>query len=224
MYTNILFFHLANPDQPSVPFLVFTNHTSLLLVQRTPHTPLQMNNLFGGNRAPGIKPKKAVIRIERVADTPMPKSKPLASKGTVPKTPQRNKSFEAPIRASLKSSPARTKDDDGSALRLQVKKRKAGRQLTPVQRLESDSEDDDTSSTGFEDISLKRQKSDRPIDLKRKLRLELSFTEDGGVFEMIHAADISAEEKRSKTAASPGTREEVITVELQYPLAFQRER
>ena len=188
-----------------------------------------MNSLFG-NKSSGIKPKKAVIRLERVSDTP-PKPKPLASASKT--SLLRNKSYEAPIRpangkGSGTSSPARGGERDrhtgSGGATLQVKKRKAVRQMTPVQRMESDSEDDDTSSTAFEDVSIKRHRSERPEDLKRMLRSKAGFEEgrDGGVFEMIHAADISAaENKKVYDNAAPG---DIVTVRLQYPSASQRER
>lgn len=97
--------------------------------------------------------------------------------------------------------------------------------MTPVQRMESDSEDDDTNSAGFEDVSIKRHRNDRPVDLKRRLRSKHGLEEtNGGVFEMIHAADITAAEIKSKTGASAGLNRDVVTVRLQYPSASQRER
>ena len=101
-------------------------------------------------------------------------------------------------------------------------KRKASRQKSPVQQhLSSDSEDEESVEAPAE--SYKRQKASRKIDMTRQLRSKQAFSEaDGGVFEMIHAADVSSVSKKSKLATIVPT--ENVTVELKYPSSSQRER
>lgn len=98
--------------------------------------------------------------------------------------------------------------------------KKVLRHKSPIhQRIESDSEDDG-STTSFDDFSSKRQRrSHRPVDRKRKLRSQMGFSEDRGVFEFIHAADVIFDGKKLKTDAT-----KPVAVELQYPSAAPRER
>jgi len=71
------------------------------------------------------------------------------------------------------------------------------------------------SKTDFEEPSRKKQKLGQHVDNKRQVRQKQAYSEeDGGVFEMIHAADVSS----SRSA------QENVTVKLKYPSASQRER
>jgi H3 lysine-79-specific histone-lysine N-methyltransferase len=189
-------------------------------------------NFFGANKKSGIKPAPPKIRVERVPGerklTPIP-SKLAAEKQSLVQRSKHSPARSSP--SSSRSSPATPPSDrheSGSLMPGRVvsggRKRKPSRQKSPTtyQHLESDSEDDG-SATDFDD-SYKRPKLDnRPVDLKRKLRSRKAFSDqDGGVFKMIHAADLKTEEKKPKLAA--GMTAENVTVELQYPSASQRER
>ncbi|TAQ85099.1 hypothetical protein B7494_g6578 [Chlorociboria aeruginascens] len=168
-----------------------------------------------GKTSTGAKVAPPKIRVERIAGPkkPIPLPSKLAQKPVShPHEPVRSSSSSRP----RPSSPSRKSSDSG----LKALKRKAVRQKSPAQRpMQSDSSDDDEGP----DIPEKRQKAGRSVDLKRKLRSKEAFSEeDGGVFEMIHAADIAMDEKKSKIAI--GTLVNRVTVNLQYPSASQRER
>lgn len=83
---------------------------------------------------------------------------------------------------------------------------------------DSDSSDSDTDLTDLTDHkSFKRQKTNHPEDKNRQLRSRKAFSdEDGGSFEMIHAADLCTRSSK----VSPDN----VTVELKYPSASQLER
>jgi len=178
---------------------------------------------FGAQNS-GIKKARPVIRFERVSDAKKPA--PLPSKLASTRPPQARHSEDYPSRASpstARSSPATPPSSRQESSRLKPGKRKAARQKSPTQqRLDTDS-DDDGSTTEFEGTSYKRQKVVRTVDLKRQLRSRQAFSDaDGGVFEMIHAADIPSAGKKSKLAVTVTA--EDVTVELKYPSASQRER
>jgi H3 lysine-79-specific histone-lysine N-methyltransferase len=162
------------------------------------------------------------IRLERFPNEKKPA--PLPSKVVSTKSTQAQQA--SPSRASsstARSSPATPPSDGHGSSRLKPGKRKASRQKSPTQqRLDTDSEDDGATEE-LEGTSYKRQKTSRTIDSKRHLRSRRAFSEaDGGVFEMIHAADISSVSKKPKLAITLSA--ENVTVELQYPSASQRER
>lgn len=169
---------------------------------------------FGGKSKSKIQPVKAVIRTVRVQQPKKPEPRPSA----VRLHSQNARRTESPAaRASpstARSSPAL---ENGDSSRLQAPRSKA-RKLSPARAIDwgSDSEDDlNDSNTDFEEPSRKKVKLDRVVDVNRRLRQKEAFSEaDGGMFDMIHAADISA----SKSAI------EDITVELKYPSASQKER
>ncbi|PMD41430.1 DOT1-domain-containing protein [Hyaloscypha variabilis F] len=163
------------------------------------------------------------IRTERVPDSKKPA--PLPSKVTSATSSHARRSEASPSRtaySTARSSPATPPSDGHGSSRLKPGKRKASRQKSPVQQhLSSDSEDEESVEAPAE--SYKRQKASRKIDMTRQLRSKQAFSEaDGGVFEMIHAADVSSVSKKSKLATIVPT--ENVTVELKYPSSSQRER
>jgi [histone H3]-lysine79 N-trimethyltransferase len=180
-------------------------------------------NLFKSKKF-SIQRATPTIRLERVPDAKKPAS--LPSKVASTKSTQVQRSEASPSRASsstARSSPATPPSDGHGSSRLKPGKRKASRQKSPTQqRLDTDSEDDGTPEE-LEETSFKRQKTSRTIDFKRQLRSKRAFSEaDGGVFVMIHAADIASVSKKSKLAATVPA--ENVTVKLQYPSISQRER
>ena len=162
------------------------------------------------------------IRTERVHDTKKPVPPPATAASTTsirvrPPEASSSRLAHSTARSNAVTSPS---DDHGSS-RLQPGKRKASRQKSPAQeRLSSDS-DGESAEAPVE--SYKRPKPSRKIDYKRQLRSEQAFTAaDGGVFQMIHAADVSSVSKKSKLEATEPI--EYVTVELKYPSSSQCER
>jgi len=169
---------------------------------------------FGGP-PPRIAARPPQIRVERTKAPKKPE--PLPSKFLA----RQNQRSRDPARVP----PSKSKPSPATPDRLEPRKRKAVRQKSPAQqRLESDSDDDDVGSpASFDGFADKRQKVDGPVDLKRNLRSRKAFSEDnGGVFEMIHAADIASPTRKSKLVTA--VEEKNVTVELKYPSASQRER
>ena len=93
------------------------------------------------------------------------------------------------------------------------------------QRLESDS-DDDVSDQDLGDARKRARKMrDAEPDPNRQIRSRKAFSEeDGGVFPMIHAADVASLSKHTKYKAAFPNDPEAIEVLLQYPSASQNER
>lgn len=187
---------------------------------------------FGAKKS-GIIPVKGKVTTVKVQGAKKPQ--PLASVGMAKQQAAQKlqQSRDSPARASPSSataSPATPSDQhDSSHLRPPATKRKASRQLSPAdQRLESDSSGDDNEDgkareDDFDTNTYKRQKTDQPVDHKRKLRSKEAFSElDGGKFEMIHAVDVIPDDQNSRnhTVASS----ENIVVRLRYPSASQPER
>jgi len=181
-----------------------------------------MPSFWGPKSKSGIKPTPPKIRVERipVAKKPSPLPSRLASRPQQVRRPQ-----DPPACASSSSSrtsPATPPSDRRDSDRLQPRKRKAARQKSPTQqKLEPDSGDEE-SSTSYED-PRKKQKVTGPVDLKRQLRSQEAFSvADGGVFEMIHAADLASTGRKSKVVTTVSVEDN--NVELKYPSASQCER
>ena len=159
------------------------------------------------------------IRVERVPDT----QKAPASKPTSARTSQVQRSeasSAARSSSTARSNRATPPSKDRGSSRLKTGKRKASRQTSPAQpHFEPDTDDDDDEREG---TPIKRQKTGRPIDVKRQLRLKEAFSEADGEFKMIHAADISSEKKKSKISATSPI--DNVIVELKYPSSSQLER
>lgn len=99
------------------------------------------------------------------------------------------------------------------------------RPASTPQRLESDS-DDDASDQDIGDARKRaRRISDAGPDPKRQIRSRKAFSEeDGGVFPMIHAADVASLSKATKYKAAFPNDPQAIEIQLQYPSASQSER
>ncbi|RFU34936.1 hypothetical protein B7463_g1421, partial [Scytalidium lignicola] len=181
-------------------------------------------SLWGNKANSAIKPAPPKIRIEKI---PIVTKSPSAlnQKSVAAKTAAIKGSTaasRAPSRSRLSATPPPPTAASRDSTRLRpAKQKKLLRHKSPVhQRIESDSEDDG-SSTSFDDFASKRQRRvHRPIDQKRRLRSLMSFSEDRGVFQFIHAADVASGDKKPKAVITT----ETVTVELQYPSASQRER
>ncbi len=93
------------------------------------------------------------------------------------------------------------------------------------QRLESDS-DDDVSDQDLGDARKRaRRTSDVEPDIKRQIRSRKAFSEDnGGIFPMVHAADVASLDKPTKYKAAFPNDPQAIKIHLQYPSASQNER
>lgn len=160
------------------------------------------------NRNITIVPPK--IRLEKAA--PPKKPQPLPSKIA---------SRPAPRQDPARPSSSKTKSASATPDRLAPRKRKATRQKSPVQqRIESSSDDDSVGTPASFDEPSKRRRPEISVDLKRELRPKDAG--EGGVFPMIHAADIASPSRKSKHVTAK--EEKNVTVELQYPSASQRER
>lgn len=181
-------------------------------------------NLFKKSKKFSIPPATPTIRLERVPETKKPA--PIPSRVASTRSIQSQRSEASPSRASSstpRSSPATPTSDGHGSSRLKPGKRKASRQKSPTQQVFDEDSEDDGTVEELEETSYKRQKTSRTTDFKRQLRSKQAFSEaDGGVFEMTHAADISSVSKKSKLAVAVPA--EIVTVELQYPSASQRER
>jgi H3 lysine-79-specific histone-lysine N-methyltransferase len=182
-------------------------------------------SFWGSKNKSGIKPAPPKIRVERIAVARKPA--PLPSK-LASRSQEVQRTLHSPARSSPSSSrdsPATPPSSRRDSSRLQPRKRKAQKQKSPTQQrlIESDDEDDGaTSSTSYEDPH-KKQRVNRPVDSKRKIRSQVAFSEEhGGNFEMIHAAEVTSAGKKSKVATNITA--ETVTVELVYPSASQRER
>ncbi|KAM0800176.1 putative histone methylation protein Dot1 [Usnea florida] len=93
------------------------------------------------------------------------------------------------------------------------------------QRLESDS-DDDISDQDFGNARKRaRRISHMEPDPKRHIRNRKAFSEeDGGVFPMVHAADVASLSKPTKYKAAFPNDPQAIRIRLQYPSASQSEK
>ena len=169
----------------------------------------------------GAKPNSKIavvppkVRLEKAV--PAKKPKPLPSK--IAARPALRPHQPA------QSSFSNIRADSATRDRLEPRKRKAVRQKSPAQqRIQSDSDDDDSVGTpaSFDEPS-KRHKPSTDVDLKRELCYKHEVSEDdGGVFPMIHAADIASTTRKSKKVTT--IEEKNVTVELQYPGGSRRER
>ena len=99
------------------------------------------------------------------------------------------------------------------------------RPASTPQRLESDS-DDDVSDQDLGDARKRaRRTSDVDHDSKRQIRSRKAFSEDdGGVFPMVHAAEVASLSKPTKYRAAFPNDPQAIHIHLQYPSASQYER
>ncbi len=92
-------------------------------------------------------------------------------------------------------------------------------------RLESDS--DESSMDGALEESRKRVRTstDAEVDTKRLVRCRKAFSDkDGGLFPMVHAADIASLSKPTKYRAVFPEFPHATEILLQYPSASQREK
>jgi len=67
-----------------------------------------------------------------------------------------------------------------------------------------------------------RQNYGRPIDLHRRVRHKLAFTDDVRRPAVIHAADIAS--RATKCPPIPGAKDKEVAIEVQYPSRCARER
>ncbi|KAF4626996.1 hypothetical protein G7Y89_g11156 [Cudoniella acicularis] len=195
---------------------------------------LNMNINFGKKKSM-IQVRKPTIRVEKGQAALKPA--PLPSKLASSKRQESPRYQDSPVRSSPsasnpRSSPATTPSverDVPSSRHLTVK-RKAARQISPSTHVvwdnddDEDSDGDDGNKSSSELTRHKRQRTEeQAVDLNRQLRSRKAFSgEDGGRFEMIHAADIAQSAKGSKLPAGATVKD--VTVELKYPSASQRER
>ncbi|KAL6721574.1 Nucleosomal histone H3-Lys79 methylase [Lecanora helva] len=99
------------------------------------------------------------------------------------------------------------------------------RVATPQQRLESDSDDDGDAQDLEGDRKRARRHSDAEPDVKRKIRSRKAFSnEDGGRFDMVHAADIASLDKSAEFKPAFPSDPLATKICLQYPSASQPER
>ena len=93
------------------------------------------------------------------------------------------------------------------------------------QRLESDSDDGVSDQDLGNARKRARRTSDVEPDVRRQIRSRKAFSEDdGGVFPMVHAADVASLSKPTKYKVAFPNDSQVIRTHLQYPSASQSER
>ncbi|CAG8977702.1 hypothetical protein HYALB_00008729 [Hymenoscyphus albidus] len=191
-------------------------------------------SLFG-NKNCAIKPRPAITRIISQPVAKKPASTPLPSKTKSQNTVHRGRDSTSIARSSPSGSSAsahrsRTstpaggeRQTDASKLHPRPKRPKLQR-ASPSHQPIFDSDDDDEASSSDDAASHKRRKMggvQTVVDSKRSLRSRKAFSnQDGGLFPMIHAADLVAPLSRSNPNPSQGN----FTVKLKYPSASQRER
>lgn len=99
------------------------------------------------------------------------------------------------------------------------------RPASTPQPLESDSDDDVSDQDLGDGRKRARKMSEVEPDPKRQIRSRKAFSEEnGGVFPMIHAADVASLSKPTKYKAAFPNHPQAIEIQLQYPSASQRER
>ena len=184
-----------------------------------------MNMSFWGAKGTSrIKPIKPQIRVERVpvAKKPAPpnfKSSSIRPSSSVRVTSSSKKTHVA-------TPPPTDGDSDSSRLKDRKRKLTTKKRSPDVQRVVSDSSDEDESGSeivfeGFQSNGHKKRRTEEAIDLRRKLRSETAYDE-GYVYEetpYIHAADITEPGKKLRESG-----EEVLTVELHYPSRSKKEK
>lgn len=187
--------------------------------------------MFGGVKS-GIQRRKGVVSTVRVQTEKKPAALPSverAKQQTSKRSQQSRDSSARPSPSSATASPSTpatpSSDPLESSSHLRPPKRKASRQMSPsYQPIMSDSSDEgnDSGHELLDHKSFKRQKTGREVDTNRKLRSDKSFSEeDGGRFQMIHAADLVPENKKSIPSNSSSKN---VIVKLKYPSASHRER
>lgn len=99
------------------------------------------------------------------------------------------------------------------------------RPASTPQRLESDSDDDESEQDLGEAMKRARRSSEVETDQKRQIRSRKAFSEEGGgVFPMVHAVDVASLSKPTKYKAAFPNDPQAIEVRLQYPSASQSEK
>ncbi|PVH89967.1 DOT1-domain-containing protein [Cadophora sp. DSE1049] len=181
--------------------------------------------MFGGVKS-GIQRRKGVVSTVRIQTEKRPTPLPSVERARQQTTQRPSPSRESSARPSPSSAaaspatPATPSSDPNESSSLRPPKRKATRQLSPndIPIMYDTSDDGSDSNIDLTDHKyFKRQKTNDLEDGNRQLRSRKAFSdEDGGSFEMIHAADLCA---RSSKASS-----ENVTVKLKYPSASQLER
>ncbi|KAL2048099.1 hypothetical protein N7G274_000010 [Stereocaulon virgatum] len=115
-----------------------------------------------------------------------------------------------------------TKDTPSPKPRVQDPRKRAA--STP-QRFDSDSDDDDVSAHDLNISSKRLRRSSHPeADPTRQIRSGKAFSEGGGHFPMVHAADIATLSKHAAYRAAFPDDPQAIEIYLQYPSASQREK
>lgn len=162
------------------------------------------------------------IRVERVPDAQKTPTSTFASTKTKQvQRPEASSSWKSS--STARSNPAVPISKDRGSSRLKAGKRKASRQTSPAQPHFDPDTDDDGATEEREGKPIKRQKkTDRPIDIKRQLRLKEAFSEADGEFQMIHALDISSDKKKSRLVSTLPADE--VIVEFKYPSSSQLEK
>lgn len=179
--------------------------------------------MWGKNNKFGIKPNPPKFRTEMIAvpKTPTPLNPKRAAKSTSAST-----STQAlKPKSSKRNLPPTSSSPEASNPSGRVNnKRKATNSPAPI--WDDDSSDDQDDEANQIGRKSRRQKTDSSEpgfarDPGRQLRSEKAFTDqDGGIFKMIHAADIAGGSKH----ISHDLDEEKAVVQLKYPSASQHER
>ena len=139
-----------------------------------------------------------------------------------PPTPLAQRLLNRPAPKKQSPKPDKATATPSSRPRAQNPRKRAA--STP-QRLKSESDGD----VSDEDLNISnkrvRRSSDPEPDLKRQIRSRKAFSdEDGGQFNMIHAANIASLNMQGKYSPAFPNDAKALVVELQYPSASQREK
>lgn len=173
-----------------------------------------------------IRPQRPQIRKVETKSSPAPKIAPSSSSvSSISKahrspnssSPSRARSSRGASAASDRLTPNKDSSRKSTKSRSQTRKRPS-----PVQRLSSDDESDTEAS--FETNKRVRLRSSPVPDLQRQVRCKESFWENGDRdLSMIHAADITSNQKPAEFDNAFEEDGTPSTVQLKYPGSSQKE-
>ncbi|KAI0976241.1 histone methylation protein DOT1-domain-containing protein [Xylaria arbuscula] len=169
-----------------------------------------------------LKAAPAVMRVEKVVIAS--KARPSLIPGNSARTssahlsPMANRSPNPRTSRPKSSSPYPSSSDE----RRVERKRKAVTSTprdSPAFGNDTDSDDDDVDP--FLQKRMRLSES-RPVDVNRQVRHKKAFGDDVRKPNVIHAADIAS--RATKCPAIPGTKDNEVAIEVQYPSRCARER
>ncbi|CAL5871109.1 uncharacterized protein PFLUO_LOCUS5355 [Penicillium psychrofluorescens] len=171
-----------------------------------------------------LQPKKPQVR--KVAQARPPATASRSTPSTPDARPRRPQPSSDPSRkvSAVKSRSVSSDADARPAKQRLSTPSRIRKRPTPETRLSSDDDVSD-SDTSFEVRKRARTSASAEPDPDRRLRSVKAFSEEGArPFKMVHAADITSEQKAGKFKPGFGAEGKPTEILLQYPSASQRER